>query len=95
MKGAGEKLNEMLTLTHFELQTILMGGSRILRGMGRIGGPHSPFSTKKLSLGPPCEIFQDPRVISLYIKGSDDHVDVRCVNQCWQSPHSDNVKKTH
>lgn len=65
--------NVNINLSQFELQTIPMGAYRIRGGMDKIGGPNSPPPSpprQKISLGPPCEIFQDPRVISLYVKGS-------------------------
>lgn len=69
--------NVNIDFAQFELQTIIMGGSRILRGVGRIGGPHSPFS-KKIIPWTPFRISGSARDFLIYIKGSNDHV--RCVN---------------
>lgn len=70
--------NVNINLSQFELQTIPMGASRIRGGMDKIGGPTltAPPPRQKISLGPPCEIFQDPRVISLYKRLG--HI---CINQ--------------
>lgn len=65
--------NVNINLSQFELQTITWVHLEFegvwIRLEGLTAPPPSP-PRQKISLGPPCEIFQDPRVISLYVKGS-------------------------
>lgn len=58
--------NVNINLSQFELQTITWVHLEFEEVWIRLEGQTAPppHPGQKISLGPPCEIFQDPRVIS-------------------------------